>query len=99
MRLSSVYITALAIAAITTFSTRAIAGSPDECRWRADMMHSVAQERDKGASSAAIKRGIQQALKKKNRSLEELIDIVYGDLKNLSPKQVAAAVEYVCLRE
>jgi len=87
----------LAIAA-TLMLQNAQAGDPDICQIQGATMGSVAQERDKGASKAQVKRIFRKQFGKKYQGFDNLVDIVYDELKDMSPKQVAATVEYVCLR-
>ena len=62
-------------------------------------MRAVAQERDKGVSKATVKRIFEKQFGKKHRGFHELVDIVYDELKDMTPAQVAATIQYVCLRE
>lgn len=74
------------------------APDPEICKFRGQMMEGVARGRDDGLSKTRATEILQKQFEKKSSSLAEMIDIVYVELKDMSPKQVAAAFEYACLR-
>lgn len=65
------------------------------CEIRAAILGSAAQERDKGVSREKVKR----MLGKKLAGMSGYIDIVYDQMKDMSPKEVAAFTKYACSKE
>ncbi|MCY0914030.1 hypothetical protein [Massilia antarctica] len=65
------------------------------CNVRAAILGSVAQERDKGVSKQKVKR----MLGKKFSGMSGYIDLVYDQMKGMSPKEVAAFIKFSCSQE
>jgi hypothetical protein len=65
------------------------------CDIRAALLGSAAQERDKGVSKQKVK----QQLSKKLAGMGGYIDLVYGQMKNMSPKDVATFTKFSCSQE
>lgn len=65
------------------------------CDIRASILGSAAQERDKGVSKQKVKR----MLGKKFSGMSGFIDMVYDQMKGMSPKEVAAFTKFSCSQE
>lgn len=65
------------------------------CDIRAAILGSAAQERDKGVSKQKVKR----MLGKKFSGMSGYIDLVYDQMKGMSPKEVAAFIKFSCSQE
>lgn len=62
-------------------------------------MGSVAQERDKGVSKAEVKRIFTRTFGKKFSGFGAYVDLVYKEMKDMSPNEVAKFTEFACNRE
>lgn len=62
---------------------------------RAAILGSAAQERDRGVSKQKVK----AKLGKKLAGMSGYIDLVYEQMKTMSPKEVAEFTKFACSRE
>ena len=73
--------------------------TPEEvCHWRADILGSIAQERDKGVSKAEVLRVFLSRLKVKRSQVEPWVEMAYSkDARAYSPKDLSALILNGCL--
>jgi hypothetical protein len=73
------------------------AGATDAgaCAIRASILGSAAQERDKGVSRQKVK----QSLGKKFAGMSGYIDLVYDQMKGMTPEEVSNFTKFACSKE
>ena len=90
---------ALTFATFAMFSAQASATDPEICQIRGALMGSVAQERDKGVSKAEVKRIFTRKFGGKFSGFRGYVDLVYNEMKDMSPNEVAKFTVFACNRE
>jgi len=95
------FATLLTVAACSiSFSLPASAATdPEICEIRAAILGSVAQERDKGVSKEKVKKMFQTKFGKRFAGFASYVDLVYDQMKDMSPNEVAAFTKFACARE
>jgi hypothetical protein len=73
----------------------AYATDAEICEIRAAIVGSAAQERDKGVSKQKVKRMLGKEL----AGMSGYIDLVYDQMKKMSPREIADLTRYSCLHE
>lgn len=87
---------AIALIGVTLLGTQpAYATDAEICEIRAAIVGSAAQERDKGVSKQEVKR----MLGKKLAGMSGYIDLVYDQMKKMTPRQIADLTRYSCSKE
>lgn len=89
-----IFVFSLALAPRATAAT-----DPEICEIRAAVMGSVAQERDKGTSKAKVKRIFESKFGKNYPAFSAYVDLIYDQMKDMSPEEVAKFTKFACSRE
>lgn len=85
----------IAVPLCCVMSLSAKATEAELCDIRAAILGSAAQERDKGVSEQKVTR----MLGKRLSEMSGYIDLVYDQMKGISPKEVAAFIKFSCSQE
>ncbi|WP_314439406.1 hypothetical protein [Massilia timonae] len=85
--------------ALFPFAKATAATDPEICEIRAALMGSVAQERDKGTSKAKVKKIFESKFGKKYPGFGTYVDLIYDQMKDMSPEEVAKFTKFACSRE
>ena len=91
------YITASILAALT-LTNSAWALPKKVCTWRADLIASVAVERDKGVPKAQVTKKLEKSLGPKASGIREYVDGVYI-APSMTPEAVWQTVYDLCIAE
>jgi len=99
MKLALPLLAVAAVFALGPYGKAAAATDPEICEIRAALMGSVAQERDKGTSKAKVKKIFESKFGKKYPGFGAYVDLIYDQMKDMSPEEVAKFTKFACSRE
>ncbi len=89
---------------VTAFLSAPVqATSGEACAFRTELLTAVAEARDQGKPRAQVKQKIGELAAMGSASTRasagEWVDLVYDDMKKMSPEKVGRMVMAACLRE